>query len=205
MHFSRIRSLTFLSVAAVSCFLSCTNTLPVKNEVTVQVLADPEMLNPGNTVDATTGYLTSYPLVNNPHAKPYFVFMTDFIFYPEDNLKFTIVSNDAYFLAEATLTDIFILPEYVYDPKGLMRQFTVKQISDKSDSLKSVPAIKEFADDFNSEKRMRDPAFISGSGAYKFTEWKTNERLTLTKKENWWGDALRDVSCMFEAYPEKLI
>lgn len=145
------------------------------------------------------------PLVNNPHMKPYFTFITDFIFYPEDPLKFTAVSNESYFLAEAMFTDMCILPEYVYDPKGLMRKFTVKLISERTDSLKSDAAIKEFADDFNSEKRMRDPGFISGSGAYKFSDWKTNERVILAKKENWWGDALKEENCLFEAYPDRLI
>ncbi len=145
------------------------------------------------------------PLVNNPNAKPYFAFITDFIFYPDDIRKFTVVSNEIYFLAEASFSDISVLPEYLYDPKGLMKNFTVKMLSEKADSLKANEAIKEFADDFNSEKRMRDPQFINGSGAYKFTEWKTNERIVLTKKENWWGDALNKENCFFEAYPDKLI
>lgn len=254
------------------CLISCSNPLPVKNEVIVHVMGDPEMLNPCNSVDATTSYLTMClfqkliegdfrephglvpvlaesrpvidrtpegkmkitfslrkeakwdngtpvtardvefsiktvlnPLVNNRHAKPSFSFINDFVFYPDDERKFSVVSNEAYFLAEATFTDIFILPEYMYDPKGLLRPFTVSQLSRGQDSQKSNPSIKEFADDFNSEKRMRDPAFISGSGPYRFSEWETNERVTFTKKENWWGDTLRHVNCFFEAYPAKLI
>jgi peptide/nickel transport system substrate-binding protein len=145
------------------------------------------------------------PLVNNPNAKPYFEFITDFKFYDDDPLKFTIISDQVYFLAEATFADISVLPEYVYDPKGLMKNFTVKQIAEDGEKLKGDAGMKEFADDFNSEKRMRDPDFIGGSGAYKFTEWKTNERIVLTKKENWWGDALEKENCYFEAYPGKLI
>ena len=150
------------------------------------------------------------PLVNNPRAKPYFEFITDFKFYEDDPLKFTIVSNQIYILSEAASAEYAILPEYVYDPKGLLRNFTIKQIAEKGDSLKSNMQIKEFAEDFNSEKRARDPHFISGSGPYKFTEWKTNETIILTKKENWWGDALRgqdnrQENCYFEAFPKKLI
>lgn len=257
---------------ALFCIESCTNSLPVKNEVVIHALADPEMLNPCNSIDATSGYINSYlfqrlididyrnpselipvlaenrpviektaegkmtltfrirneakwdngspitakdvefsiktiinPLVNNPHAKPLFTFMNDFIFYPDDAQKFSIISNNTHFLAEATFTDIHVLPQYLYDPKGNMEKFTVKALSENQESLKSDPLIKEFADDFNSEKRMRDPNFIGGSGAYKFSEWKTNERLILTKKENWWGDTLQKVNCYFEAFPDKLI
>ena len=270
MPFSK--KLPFFFSSFLLLLAACTNSLPVKNEVVVHALADPEMLNPCNSIDATSGYITGYmfqklvdadyknppelvpvlaesrpviektsdgkmtltfnirkearwdnntpvtakdvefsiktiknPLVNNPNAKPYFAFISDFIFYPGDPLKLTVVSNEIYFLAEASFTDIFILPEYLYDPKGLMRKFTVKILAEKADSLKSDPAIKEFADDFNSEKRMRDPNFIGGSSPYKYTDWKTNERVTLTKKENWWGNALLNTNCYFDAYPDKLI
>ena len=116
-----------------------------------------------------------------------------------------MVSKEIYFLAEASFTDVPVLPEYLYDPKGLMKKFTVKTIAEKSDSLKSDSKMKEFSDDFNSEKRMRDPNFIGGSGGYKFIEWKTNENIVLTKKENWWGDALQNENCFFNAFPDKLI
>ena len=250
---------------------ACSGPLPVKNEVVIHGLADPEMLNPVNFTDAQAAYITNHmfqklidadfrnpdqlipvlaesrpliektsegkmlltfrlrkeakwdngtlvtpqdvaftlktfkcPLVNNPNSKSYFDFMNDFKFYDDDPQKFTIECDTLYFLAEATFTDVTILPEYLYDPKGLMKKFSMKLIDEKSDSLKSVPQIKEFSDDFNSEKRMRDPNFIGGSGAYKFTEWKTNDYVTLTRKENWWGDALQKENCYFEAYPTKL-
>lgn len=251
---------------------SCTGTLPVKNEVVIHGLADPQMLNPVNFTDAQVAYISNHifqklidsdfknptelvgilaerrpliektsdgkmnltfvlrkeakwdngtpitpkdieftlktikcPLVNNPNARSYFNFIGDFKYYENDPQKFTVISNNLYFQAEATFTDVYILPEYLYDPKGLMKKFSIKMISEQSDSLKSDSQMKEFADDFNSEKRMRDTAFIGGSGAYKFIEWKTNERVVLAKKANWWGEALEKENCFFEAYPEKLI
>jgi peptide/nickel transport system substrate-binding protein len=145
------------------------------------------------------------PLVNNQNIKSLFSYINDFIFYPDNIKKFTVVSNETFFQAETEFVDIFILPEYLYDPKGLMSFFTVKMISEKSDSIKTSPQLKEFADDFNSEKRMRSPDFIEGSGPYRLTDWKTNERITFTKKENWWGDEVQNKNCYFEAYPDKLI
>ena len=264
----------FIPIIIISFILSaCSGNLPIKNEVIIHELADPQMLNPVNFTDAQAGYISNHifqklidvsfgepaalvgilaetrpeiektpdgkmnltfrlrkeakwddgtpitpkdveftiktikcPLVNNPNARSYFDFISDFKYCEEDPQKFTIISRNLYFQAEAIFTDVCILPEYLYDPKGLMKNIAVKMISEKSDSLKSNPgSMKEFADDFNSEKRMRDPAFIGGSGAYKFIEWETNERVVLVKKENWWGDALEKENCFFEAYPEKLI
>lgn len=261
-----------LFLAGFTFFFSCSDNQPVRNEVIIHELADPETMNPVNFTDATSGYITNHvfqkliepdfrnperfvpvlaealplvertsdtsmaltfrirkearwdngepvtardveftlktikcPLTNNPNAKSYFDFIFDFKFYEEDPLKFTVISDRIYFLAEGTFGDIPILPEYMYDPKGLMRKFTVKQIALEKDKLNTDPAMKEFTDDFNSEKRMRDTAFISGSGAYRFKEWKTNESITLAIKKDWWGHALEKENCFFEAYPDKLI
>jgi len=145
------------------------------------------------------------PLVNNSHAKPLFSFINDFIFYPADDRKFTVVSSEVFFLSEASFTDIYILPAHVYDPKGLMKKITVKLISEKFDSLQSDPSIIEFANDFNSEKRMRDSKFMEGAGAYKLEKWITNERVIIAKKENWWGNSLNGINNYFETYPDKII
>lgn len=145
------------------------------------------------------------PLVNDPNARPYFEFTSGFKFYDDDPLKFTVECNQVFFLADVSFGDVPIYPEYMYDPKGLLRKFSLKEISEEGEKLSSDAALKEFADDFNSEKRMRDKNFISGSGAYKFSDWKNNERVVLTKKENWWGAALEKENCFFEAFPEKII
>ena len=268
-----MKHLKIIYLFLIVLFSACSGNLPVKNEVVIHGLADPQMLNPVNFTDAQVAYISNHifqklidvefrepynlvgilsesrpeiektpdgkmhltfrlrkeakwddgvpvttkdvdftiktikcPLVNNPNARSYFDFMSDFKYYEDDQQKFTIVFRNLHFQAEAIFTDIYILPEYVYDPKGLMKNISVKMIAEKSDSLKSNSgSMKEFADDFNSEKRMRDPAFIGGCGAYKFIEWKTNERVVLVKKENWWGYPLEKENCFFEAYPEKLI
>ena len=52
---------------------------------------------------------------------------------------------------------------------------------------------------------MRDPNSIGGSGAYKFTQWVTNQQVILTKKENWWGDKLADKYPLLTANLKKLV
>ena len=265
------KNILFSSICAF-ILAGCSNSLPVKNEVIIHELSDPETMNPFNFTDAQSAYITAHvyqklidgdyrktdefipvlaesrpkiektpegkmhltfvlrkeakwdngspvlasdvefslktmrcPLVNNTNAKTYLEFINDFISYPDNPRKFTIVSNEPYFVAEATFTDMPVIPEYFYDPKGLIKGFTIKQLSEKGDSLSADPKMKEYADDFNSEKRMRDTNFISGSGPYKFAQWVTNERLVLRKKAGWWGDSLEKENCQFEAYPDKLI
>ncbi|HEV7231301.1 MAG TPA: ABC transporter substrate-binding protein [Bacteroidia bacterium] len=148
---------------------------------------------------------TMNPRVNNPAIKSTMDFISDLKLYPEDPLKLTFVCDTAYFMAEAGCGGFQIIPEYAYDPKGLMRGFTVSQVCKHGASIADDPKIQEFATDMNSEKRMRDKNFMSGSGPYKLDEWVPNQRLTLKKKENYWGDQFAEQMPFFGAYPEKLV
>lgn len=145
------------------------------------------------------------PRVNNMPKKPYFDFITDIKLYPEDPLKLTFVSNKVYIRAEYTTgAESAIIPEYAYDRNGVLKNISLKQIMDTTNSevQKTVAA---FAQEFNSEKWGREKEYVEGSGAYELVEWKTGQSITLKKKENWWGDKLKDVNMYFEAYPEKLV
>ncbi len=144
------------------------------------------------------------PGVDNARMKPYFEFIEDIIFYPEDPLKFSYLCKEKYILTEIGSGDYSILPAYVYDPQGLLANYTIKQFNEKGDSLKETPDIKAFAESFNSEKYQRDSAFISGSGAYRLSRWETGQRIVLTKKEQWWGSTVPDKHDFFEAYPDKI-
>ncbi|MFN7015410.1 MAG: ABC transporter substrate-binding protein, partial [Bacteroidia bacterium] len=117
------------------------------------------------------------PKVDNQNRKPYYEFIEDIKFYEGDPLKFTFICKDVYILAEASSGDFSILPSKIYDPKGLMSEFTIKQLNEDKDKLASNQKIIEFATDFNSEKYQREKEFISGSGAYKFEEWLTGQRI----------------------------
>lgn len=144
------------------------------------------------------------PKVKNERIRPYYEFITDFVTYPEEPRKFTLVSNTVYILAEASSGDYSILPEYFYDPKGLMKSFTIKGLTLEQSKYANDPKLAEFADDFNSEKRGREKEFISGSGAYKLEEWATGQRIVLVKKENWWGSQIKNGGDYFVANAPKI-
>jgi peptide/nickel transport system substrate-binding protein len=143
--------------------------------------------------------------VNDESLRSYYDMVSDVLLYGDNPRKFTIVYNAKYIMATiATGTDTYILPEYVYDSNKYMDNFTVKQMYNDT-SVFHDPKMIAFANAFNSDKYSRDPKYISGSGAYRFTSWTTGQRVVLEKKANWWGDALNTTNCFFEAYPSKLI
>lgn len=146
------------------------------------------------------------PKVDNQSNKPYYEFINDMVFYPEDAKKLTFICKEVYMLAEISSGGITLLPEKIYDPKGLLKEFTVKQLSEDAVKLAESPKIIEFAKDFNSEKYQREKGFIIGSGAYEFVEWQTGQRIVLQRKKNWWGDKVtKNKSMFFDNYPPRII
>ncbi|MBL1180805.1 MAG: ABC transporter substrate-binding protein [Bacteroidetes bacterium] len=145
------------------------------------------------------------PRVDNLNNKPYFEFITDMKFYDDDPKKFTFVCKGVYILSEVMSGDIPALPEAIYDPKGIMKQFTIRQLSELQSDLAENERIIEFANDFNSEKYQRDKAFIQGSGAYLLEEWATGQKIVLKRKDNWWGDELKGTNVYFDANAPKII
>ncbi len=121
--------------------------------------------------------------------------------------KFSLVS-DNYFLTGMIFTDIQTFPAHVYDPKGIMKNFTIKQLSDSEGASKladSDPQLQEFATEFSKEKYSREKGFVSGSGPYALEEWISGQRIVLRKKKNWWGDKLVVKYPLLKANPETII
>jgi peptide/nickel transport system substrate-binding protein len=145
------------------------------------------------------------PKVNNQRLRPYYEFIQDIRFYDEDPLKFTFICKDIYILAEASSGDFPLLEEGAYDPKGLMKEFSIRELTENANELANNPKITEFANDFNSEKYQREKVFVVGTGAYELEEWLTGQRIVLKKKENWWGDQLASNNIYFEANAPKII
>lgn len=144
------------------------------------------------------------PAVNNPHIKVYYESIVDFLFDSINDKKFTILFNEKTSSAELGSGDYGIIPEYFYDPQGLMKNYTIAQLVINSAQLANDKNIIDFATDYNSEKRMRDPSAIAGSGPYRLVEWITDQKVVLEKKENWWGSAHEKECTGFEAYPDKI-
>jgi len=147
------------------------------------------------------------PKVNSAQIRPYFEFVDNVEVDPNNNKKFTVYSKKRYFRAEESAgQETFVLPEYHYDPEGLMRQFSLEDLSsaDKMDAMLKDPNIIRFAEGFNDPKYIREAGEIVGCGPYTFVEWKTGQRIVLERKKEWWGDKIQG-NKMLEAFPPKII
>ncbi|MBK7874087.1 MAG: hypothetical protein IPJ74_27290 [Saprospiraceae bacterium] len=157
-------------------------------------------------------YLFSIKAVMNPvipaaRLRSYLADIKDIQVDPDNPKKFTVFTNQKYMLGtESVSNSVPIMPEYLYDPQGLMKNFTLVDLSDpaKADALSKNPQIMQFAADFDSEKFSREKGFIAGCGPYQFEEWITGQKVILTKKANWWGDQLTDEYPALAASPTSM-
>jgi peptide/nickel transport system substrate-binding protein len=145
------------------------------------------------------------PLIQNQRIADRYYFIRDIIIDPENKYKFKVVCDKYTTEMDLMTGDFAIMPAYIVDPKGLLKNFSFKTLTQKHDSLAEIPEIKEFAAWYNSERFTRDKAFLKGSGGYEIENWKTSESILLTKKENWWGDKENISNPHLHANPVKII
>ncbi|MBK7225498.1 MAG: ABC transporter substrate-binding protein [Saprospiraceae bacterium] len=98
-----------------------------------------------------------------------------------------------------------LYPEYFYDPKQIMRKFSLQDLQKKDSvqfTIEEHQALKQFADEFQNEQFCKKQ--IQGAGAYQLKEWTSGSKIVLEKKKNWWGDKLPQSNSMQKAYPERI-
>lgn len=119
--------------------------------------------------------------------------------------KFTVFLSEPYILGLPSLCQIPIMPAYVYDAAGNLKDISLSSLLvEKPDSqLLADPRLIAAATEFKQSKYGNDLNFISGCGAYKITQF-TEQLVTLVKKDNWWGDGLASKYPYLAAYPKQI-
>ena len=154
-------------------------------------------------------YEFSLKLILNPKSaasrwRPFFMGIKDFNIDPANPKKFTIIAENDLLVADA-FGSIYILPEYIYDPKGLMKKFDVGVLANATMAAElesKEPSLQEFADFSSEVKFSREAGSVVGCGPYALTKWETGQYILLKKKENWWGNSIQ--RNLFAAAPEQL-
>lgn len=143
------------------------------------------------------------PGIQNAAIKPGFQDVIDFITYPDDSLKYSIVFSKPYFLAPIIAGDMNLYPEYVYDSLGLLRKYSISDIQTNLPALLEDKEIAAYAELFNSD--LYSHKIVQGCGPYAFKEWQSGKRIVLERKKDWWGDEMNVDNCMFKAYPTRIV
>jgi peptide/nickel transport system substrate-binding protein len=146
------------------------------------------------------------PKIENAYRSYYLDFVGDVQIDATNPKKFTVMMRRPYILTENALSSILIMPEYAYDPKGIMKNFLLTDLADSKKVAilaKNDPRLEEFAKDFINNYN-REKGTVVGSGPYQLENWETGAKIVLTKKANYWGEKYSAKNAGLTAYPDKL-
>ena len=144
------------------------------------------------------------PLVNNESMRAVLEYVHDIKLDASDPKKFTIECARYTPNMSWEIGDFAILPAHVVDPQQLLKKFTLPELENQYESLKSNPQIKAFAEWFNSARFTRDTTYLKGSGGYQLSDWKTGRHVKVTKKQNWWAERLTPSVAYITAQPTQI-
>lgn len=142
------------------------------------------------------------PGVNNDSRRMTLDFIQDMQI-DSSSLKNFILQCNGYAEDMVIMTGGFeILPEYIYDPEGILKNYDLRALKENYESLKEDENIQAFAKQFNTLSSSRQPDAYIGSGGYELAAWQSDQFITLEKKPAWWAEDLN--LSYITAKPEKI-
>ena len=145
----------------------------------------------------------NYNIPETAPFRPGYAAVADIVPDPNNPLRFSIVSNEKYILAEDTYSTTGIYPKHIFDPDGLMDGYSFAQLKGEGEALVEEAPLQQFAEQFRSADFSRSPEKLIGAGPYRFTGWEDGQYITMTRVDNWWADAVDHPN--LEAYPDSIV
>ena len=145
------------------------------------------------------------PLTNNSQIRGnYSTIIKNIVIDKENPLKFTMNVKNVNWGARTIFSDLNMVQKSFWDPNGVLDKITFEDIHSK-DFKERVEneEISNWFNEYNSGDNSYKPEKLVGLGAYKVTEWETEQYITIERKKNWWGS--NDTSIYSRALPEKII
>lgn len=154
-------------------------------------------------------YLFTFKSVYNPYVnaaswKAFMDFISEIVVDPNDPKHVSVYLDSTYILDLESTTNFNLYPAHTYDPEKIMSRFTLDALREKGKiwSAEQDSLLKRFATLYESPAYFRET--VSGSGPYQLDQWMTGEFIRLKRKENWWGDQIKDPPLLLQAYPSAI-
>ena len=129
----------------------------------------------------------------------------------EDPRAFSVFLDKDFLLAKELAVITEVMPAYRYDPEGALAIFDIRDgllaFPEPPDSTQ-LTRFDRFVETFNHADNGRK--WVEGSGPYRLESWQTKQRISLIRKENYWGSAFplnpylnqHPERILFEVYPD---
>ncbi|MEM6879239.1 MAG: ABC transporter substrate-binding protein, partial [Bacteroidota bacterium] len=149
---------------------------------------------PNGSPVTTADVVFSLKLLLNPKVeagavRSFYQDVTDMII--EDERNFSIQTGQVYILTDYALASLYVYPEYAYDPEGLLSEFTVAELANAENAAQLAEnddRLETFAQAFQDFEMTHNPDNIVGSGAYRLDSWEPQQRLILSKRDDYWAE-----------------
>jgi peptide/nickel transport system substrate-binding protein len=153
--------------------------------------------------------VTKCPLTNDPGVRPVYDNILDIVKDPADPQKFRMIAKEVYFLNKYLFDELYLVEKKHWDPTGVLDKISIADLDAKNAQGQSsfdgnkYPGLAEWMNKFNEGTNGHDLKKLTGLGPYEVTDWKKGTSLTLTRKNNWWGE--KDTSAYSRAYPAQIV
>ena len=119
----------------------------------------------------------------------------------ENPRRFTMIAKDKHVSNATIFSEIWIQQKAYWDPTGILDDLSFEDIH--ATNFKEKESWSEWFNHFNHGDNRYKPNNLVGLGPYQVSEWETGSYITVTKKENWWGE--KDSSIYNQNNPEEII
>lgn len=142
------------------------------------------------------------PLTNAARYRENMQHIKDVVVNQEKPGHFDVIYAQDYLLSLETAVTFELYPQYFYDPEKLSENVSFDDLNNKYvDELSRDSMLIKFAELFNGNEFSRNK--ISGCGPYTFENWESEQYISLSKKQNYWGNSMDRPN--FKNGPDKII
>jgi peptide/nickel transport system substrate-binding protein len=139
-------------------------------------------------------YLFTIKAVNHPDSKisawkPYFQFLKGFKV-DDDPRKFTVYFDASYMLAKEVALTPPLMPVHIYDKQAVLEQINISDLMTENYEAKDSVELNVIAAVNAAASKKLD---VVQSGPYSLSSFETNQYIQLDRKENYWGEAIKDI------------
>ncbi len=156
----------------------------------------------------TKDIIFSYKMLKHPVVKTRYEPIADLVnnITIHSDTEVSFIAGECHTSLMTSISEMFIYPEHIFDPEGVMRDIPFADFLDKdkiASLAKANPALSKVGERFMDPEYFRDPAKFVTSNAYNFVEWITGQRVVIRKNPNWWGKEID--SPLFKQQAEEIV
>jgi len=147
--------------------------------------------------------VTKCPMTNDANVRSTYDKVKDIIKDPSNPLKFKMVAKEVYYLNKYIFNELYLVEKKHWDSAGVLDNISIPEMDLPQFDGNKYKGLAEWMKGFNDGANGHDVKKLCGLGAYAVTDWKTGTYITLTRKNNWWGE--NDTSAYSRAYPSQIV